>query len=372
MKIASRNAMVALAVGGSIVLGGCGGPAGPGSAGGSTTTTVFTPTSPVVVSESGSSVAYGAVSGWASHFHALNPKITLSTKASGSAAGMALVQAAKADLAVSGAPLPPPAQGAQPGGVSIPLAATAVQVDYNVPGVPTGVHLKLTGPILADIFVGNITYWDSPAIKAINPQVALPHLRIVPIHQGAGAATFIFTNFLSAAAGATWNLGYNLSAPWPALPGALSALSDTSAATQCATTKGCLTYQLVPPSSQSHTGHPEVATIANGNGNYVLPTAVALRAEVDAAGSPSSTGAVSLAMLSSAAGYPIEGCIYAILPTAEPSPAEAGAVSAFVNWALDPAGGSSRSELSHTGLVALSGKLAKASRGMVVKVSGQA
>src|SRR6266568_2426710 len=78
----------------------------------------------------------------------------------------------------------------------LPAVIGAVVVGYNVPGVPTGLHL--TGPVVADIYLGKITYWDDPQIAKLNGGTRLPHARIFVAHRSDGSGTsYIFTDYLS-------------------------------------------------------------------------------------------------------------------------------------------------------------------------------
>src|SRR4051812_44586092 len=79
--------------------------------------------------------------------------------------------------------------------VHVPMIMGAVAVAYNVPNVP---ELKLSGPILADIYLGKLTTWNDPAITALNPGVALPDLKITPVYRSDGSGTTnIFTEYLN-------------------------------------------------------------------------------------------------------------------------------------------------------------------------------
>jgi phosphate ABC transporter phosphate-binding protein len=78
----------------------------------------------------------------------------------------------------------------------VPLAMGAIAVAYNLPGVDK--QLNFTGPVLADIFLGNITRWNDPKLQDINPGVGLPNREIATIHRAdASGSTAIFTEFLS-------------------------------------------------------------------------------------------------------------------------------------------------------------------------------
>jgi phosphate transport system substrate-binding protein len=82
--------------------------------------------------------------------------------------------------------------------VTIPESISAVVPAYHLPGIGNG--LNFTGSVLALIFLGNITYWNDPAIQALNPQVSLPDQPIKVVHRSDGSGTmFAFTDYLSQA-----------------------------------------------------------------------------------------------------------------------------------------------------------------------------
>src|SRR6202021_2427739 len=90
--------------------------------------------------------------------------------------------------------------------VNIPLAVAALVVIYHVPGVGPAVHLKLNGTVLAKIFAGQVTTWNDPAIKNLNPGVTLPGTAIALVHRAdPSGSTFLFTSYLNAQDPADWS-----------------------------------------------------------------------------------------------------------------------------------------------------------------------
>ena len=80
--------------------------------------------------------------------------------------------------------------------VQLPWALGATLASYNVKGAPA--KLKLSGPVLADIFLGKITHWDDPAIAKLNPGATLPCTKITPVYRSDGSGdTYAFTDYLS-------------------------------------------------------------------------------------------------------------------------------------------------------------------------------
>src|SRR5262249_32178777 len=113
----------------------------------------------------------------------------------GSGAGISDVTSRAVDFGASEAPMTP-AQLSRCGGCyQIPWAVSAVGVGYHINGV--GRRLYLTGKLLAQIYLGQITHWNDARIAARNPRLRLPKLRITAIRTAAAGETYPFTDFLS-------------------------------------------------------------------------------------------------------------------------------------------------------------------------------
>lgn len=114
----------------------------------------------------------------------------------GSGAGIRQIKAKTVDFGASDMPLKDE-ELAKDGLVQFPTVIGGVVPVINVKGITPG-QLKLTGPVLADIYLGKITKWNDPALAALNPGVALPDAAIAPVARADGSGTtFIFTNYLS-------------------------------------------------------------------------------------------------------------------------------------------------------------------------------
>ena len=80
--------------------------------------------------------------------------------------------------------------------MQFPTVVGGVVPVVNVKGIGPG-QLRLTGALLADIYLGRIIYWNDPAIAAVNPGVALPRQGIAVVHRSDGSGTtFVFANYL--------------------------------------------------------------------------------------------------------------------------------------------------------------------------------
>lgn len=129
---------------------------------------------------------------------------------------------------------PKPVSGVCPGGraVSLPLVGVPIAVGYHVPGVKS---LTLDATTLARIFDARITTWDDPAIRKLNPNVALPSLHIRPVHQsGYTGTTQNFQAYLAGAAPKAWP--YRAELVWPGTGGASASGSDAVASAVGSTT----------------------------------------------------------------------------------------------------------------------------------------
>lgn len=150
--------------------------------------------------------------------------------------------------------------------VQFPLLATGVVVVTNLPGV-TSDTLHLNAPLLAAIYMGQITHWDDPRIAELNHSVSLPHLEIIPVAQSDGSGvTFNFTRYLAAGSEA-WRtkIGLGSGLIWPLGPGEKDA---TSAAKKVQASEGAIGFQ--PWTNVLRFNLPTVQ-LQNAQGVFVKP-----------------------------------------------------------------------------------------------------
>ncbi len=122
--------------------------------------------------------------------------VDLNYQSIGSGAGQNQVKARTVDFGASDAPVDDDKLAAAKE-FQFPTAIGAIVPIVNIPGVANN-QLKLSGPVLAEIYLGDITNWNDPKIKALNPTVALPDLAIAPVHRADGSGTtYVFTAYLS-------------------------------------------------------------------------------------------------------------------------------------------------------------------------------
>jgi phosphate transport system substrate-binding protein len=174
-------------------------------------TTGFTPAALAAggtLNGAGSTLVAPLEAEWASAF-ANKTGNTVNYQAVGSGTGITDISQRLVDFGASDAPLNPTQASACNNCVQIPWALSATGVGFNIAGI--GHKLNLTGPVLAKIYLGQISNWNDPAIKSLNKGVNLPNLKITPIFRSDGSGdTYAFTNYLTDVS-AAWKAKVNFS-----------------------------------------------------------------------------------------------------------------------------------------------------------------
>jgi len=153
---------------------------------------------------------------WRVEYNKAHSNVNLNYQSIGSGGGVKQHIEKTVNFAASDAPLKESERELAPGTLHIPEAIGGVVVAYNIPEIPNK-GLKLTGDEIADIFLGKITKWNDPKIKAHNPDLNLPNKEIVVAHRSDGSGTtFVFTDYLVAVS-PEWDekVGKGKSVPWP-------------------------------------------------------------------------------------------------------------------------------------------------------------
>jgi phosphate transport system substrate-binding protein len=148
-----------------------------------------------VLTGAGATFPYPLISQWQKDYES-KTGVKINYNPIGSGGGIAAITARTVDFGASDAPLTPDQFAACKGCVQVPWVLSSTAVLYNLPGVPN--NLKLTGTIVANIYLGNIKNWNDPAITKINPGVSLPDTKITPVWRSDGSGTtYNFTDYLS-------------------------------------------------------------------------------------------------------------------------------------------------------------------------------
>ncbi len=254
-------------------------------------------------------------------------------------------------------PISPTRRGAQPEYPRYPARHLAQTINYNLPGL-NGANIKIDGPTLAAIYSGAVTQWDDPAIKAMNPGVALPHQTIIPVRRAEGSGdTFIFTQFLdfsadksgeqSQAIGSTRSLGpmSPRKRPRPAMTASFrrSPPPPTRSATWASAT----------PTQIAKAGLG-TAMVENQNGKFLLPTPQSIAdaaAQLDPRTPPYER--ISLVFAPGDNSYPLINYEYAVVSKSQPDAATADALRSFLRWSISETGGNAANYLQPVGFIPL-------------------
>ncbi|MGD1050403.1 MAG: phosphate ABC transporter substrate-binding protein PstS [Solirubrobacteraceae bacterium] len=190
--------------------------------------------------------------------------ITVNYGGGGSGAGVTDISNKTVDFGASDAPLTGPQVAGCTGCVEIPWALAATGLSYNLPGVA---HLNLSGPVIADIYLGTITNWDSPQIAALNKGETLPNLAITPVWRNdASGDSYVFSTYLSDVSSA-WASKVGASTS-PSYPVGTGEKGNSGVASVVASTAGAIGNNSWFYIRQD--GLKAVA-IENNAGNYIYP-----------------------------------------------------------------------------------------------------
>ena len=209
--------------------------------------------------------------------------------------------------------------------------------------------VKLSGPVLAGIYSGQIHDWDDPAIAALNAGVTLPHKSIVPIRrQDASGDTFVFTQFLSFSTPSWENkTNYGTAIDWPSVPAMQTATSNDGMVKQLAATPYAVGYLGGSFQTDAAKAGLQVASLQNADGQFVLPTAetVTNAAAVLTPRTPPDER-LTLVFAPGAQSYPLINYEYAVVAAKQPNAAIAAALRDLLVWCVNPASGSASNVLS--------------------------
>jgi phosphate transport system substrate-binding protein len=303
----------------------------------------------VTLDAAGASFITPIMSQWAKGYNAADGN-SISYDASGAGAGITSLQDAQVDIATTDNPISATLQAQMKGPIlTMPITSGALAIVYNVPGITA--PLKLSGPTIADIYLGLITNWNSTAITANNSGFHPGNEPIAPVvREDAAGTTYVLTDFLSDDSPKfNTTVGEGISVNWPAVSGE-TAQSGNS---------GVYKYVLKTPYTFGYVDLTDVlnnqvqyASILNPSGDYITPnledsaSAVAdMSAKITF---PAVAGGnwnnVSLVNSPDAADYPLVTFSYAFVYETlgvgyESSLAKAQVIEQFLNWTISTSGG---------------------------------
>ena len=223
------------------------------------------------ITGAGASFVFPAMSKWSADYNKAT-KNKVNYQSIGSGGGIAQIKAGTVDFGSSDAPLKPGDLAAS-GLAQFPSVMGAVVPVVNVPGVKEG-SVQLTGPIIADIYLGKIKMWNDPAIAGVNPGIAFPNLKITVVHRSDGSGTtFNFVNYLSKVS-LDWRnkVGEGTSVKWPA---GIGGKGNEGVAAYTKQIKGAIGYVEL---SYAITNKLNYTAVRNRTGNFIVPSKESIKA----------------------------------------------------------------------------------------------
>src|SRR5688572_1379276 len=312
----------------------------------------------ITINGAGATFPFPLIDTWRVEYQSVNPSVSINYQSIGSGGGVRQFTERTVDFGASDAPLTEEEMQALSSStpVHIPETIGSVVAAYNIAGIDEG--LKLTGPVLSDIFSGKITRWDDTRIKELNPELPLPSSDIVTVHRSDGSGTtFIWTSYLSQVS-PEWNqtVGAGKSVQWTVGLGAQGneGVSNTILSTPNSIGYVELTYDLktdmdyasmmnmagnfVEPTVNSTLAAVQAAIIINGTGSSSTANSTNASAAVSLPGGDQSWTHVTLLDAPGPDSYPIASFSYLLvfkeMSTNINNIEKAQALAQFINWAI--------------------------------------
>ncbi len=277
------------------------------------------------VTGAGASFPAPLYSKWAADYNKAT-NIRINYQSVGSGAGLRQIEAKTVDFGASDAPLKDD-ELAKKGLMQFPTVIGGVVPVVNIKGVAPG-QLKLNGQVLGDIYLGKITKWTDPAIKALNPALTLPDAAIAPVRRADGSGTsFIFTNYLSKT-NPEWKskVGEGTAVNWPVGAGGKGNEGVAAFVGRLPNSIGYLEYSYIKQNKLTF------AQMRNTDGVFVSPDDSSFKAA--AAGADWSKSFYQI--LTEQPGkdsWPITGATFILMHKVQDKPAQATAALKFFDWA---------------------------------------
>lgn len=247
----------------------------------------------------------------------------------GSGGGIKQITAKTVDFGASDMPMTP--EDLQKNGLmQFPAIMGGVVPVYKIKGIGSG-EITLSGPLLADIYLGKVKTWNDPAIAAINKNVKLPAQAISVVHRSDGSGTtFIFANYLSKVS-ADWKsaVGEGTSVKWPA---GVGGKGNEGVANYVGQIDGAIGYVEYAYAKQNKLA---VAKLVNREGQAVAPDDETFKAA--AAGADWSKAPGMALLLTDQPGkqsWPMTGASFILVHKVQAKPESAMEVLKFFDWSF--------------------------------------
>ncbi|HEY7169045.1 MAG TPA: phosphate ABC transporter substrate-binding protein PstS [Candidatus Binatia bacterium] len=277
----------------------------------------------------GGTFIYPLMSKWSQEYQKAC-EVKVNYQSIGSGGGISQLQKLIVDFGESDAIMTDQQKKEAQGGpiLHIPLAAGAVAIAINLPGINAG-QLKLTPDVLSDIYLKKITNWNDKRIAAANSGMKLPDLTIAVVHRSDGSGTtFIFTDYLSKVS-SEWKtkVGSATSVNWP---GDVGGKGNEGVASSVKQIPGAIGYVELAYVNQNKMPY---AVLRNKAGKFVEPTLQSAAAAADVANLPDNME-VMITDSANPNAYPITGFTWLLLYANQRDTAKADVVTNFAWWMI--------------------------------------
>jgi phosphate transport system substrate-binding protein len=279
------------------------------------------------ISGAGATFPYPIYSKWADAYKK-ETGIGLNYQSIGSGGGIKQIKAKTVTFGASDMPLKAD-ELQQAGLVQFPMIIGGVVTVVNVKGVQAG-QMVLDGATVASIYLGEITKWNDPRIKKLNPSLALPATAIAPIYRSDGSGTnFLFSNYLSnSSAKFKDSIGANTSVQWPV---GIGAKGNDGAANMTTQTDGAIGYVEYAYAKQNKMAYTK---LVNSAGKAVSPDAASFQAAASNADWSHAPGYyLILTNQSGDKSWPITGASFILVYQTPPDAAATATALKFFDWA---------------------------------------
>jgi len=281
------------------------------------------------ITGAGSTFVYPVLSAWSADYSQNGgPKVNY--QSIGSGGGISQIKAGTVDFGATDKPLEPK-DLAEAGLAQFPIVIGGIVPVTNISGIDAG-KLKLTGPILADIYAGKIKKWDDPALTKINSGLKLPNADIAVIHRSDGSGTtYNFTHYLSQVS-PSWKskFGEGTTVDWAGGVGGKGNEGVAGYVKQVANSIGYVEYAYVKQNNMNY------ALLQNAAGNFVEPSAEKFQAAA-ATADWSKAEDFDLVMTNApgADAYPIAASTFILMYKQPKNAAASKTALDFFRWSLE-------------------------------------
>ncbi len=285
----------------------------------------------VALTGAGATFPYPLYRKWFSDY-AAKTGIEINYQSIGSGGGIRQITEGTVDFGASDGPMTDEQLARAKSGriMHFPSVLGADAISYNLPGVSQ--QLNLTGPVIADIFLGKIKKWNDARIAQLNPGVSLPATDILVVHRSDGSGTtYVFTDYLSSIS-PEWQrrVGKGTEVGWPA---GLGAKGNEGVSGQIKQTPGAIGYIELVYAVQNRLAY---ASVQNAAGSFVAPSIASVTAAAQSAIpklGPTTDYRVSIVNAPGPDVYPISSFTWLLVYQRHPNPAKGRTIADFLRWA---------------------------------------